>query len=86
MQKHSHLSEPEGSGFSPAGVDFRRLRSNLFSAGLAVGFTRQAPKGGKEDNGRPSDRNRKGVIPGKSGKKEELSNQTTNFLIMHTWN
>ena len=52
------------------------------SAEVAWGFKRQAPKGEKEDNERSSDRSMRGAIPDKRGKKEEVSNQATNSLII----
>lgn len=39
-------------------------------------------EGEKEDNGRSSDRSMRGAIPDKRGKKEEVSNQATNLLVI----
>lgn len=58
------------------------MGSSLYLWRGGLGIQKAGSKGEKEDNGRSSDRSMRGAIPDKRGKKEEVSNQATNLLII----
>lgn len=58
------------------------MGSSLYLRRGGLGIQKAGSKGEKEDSGRSSDRSMRGAIPDKRGKKEEVSNQATNLLII----